>query len=522
MGLPALKRVPVEIRPPLTLQDLSWRAAANSNVELVEGFAQKFLRVGGKVLGHAFFYVQFLELEGDTPRRTPIMDRPPAGQTLPNWLDEIKESGKIAAEIITLQQQIRLMEEYGLGNLTHSLKQELDQIAERYHPALSTALSIKASVTNSAAVNNPAASATDLPEENGRPVDRLLRTSGRIFVLPLSQRQLKQAQGYWAQPVTHPETPKREPWEAAGDEALEVLTDFDTSRQNYRLSFEQLQRYLNSAVFQDGRVLQIGFSLGYPLRVLGDHFTGDWIGVDYDPVVVARARELNPKATIMESSAYFLPFTDNSFDVVYSHSFLDVLDNPERALQEALRVLRPGGLLLHLMDCIPNRHQLGNMLTIRGLGTTSKAYHPSILTGRGSDEIRVIPVGNFGGDEYDLLKQVHEAERKVPLTTLSMLSMAHLLGVFEQVTGLSYIEAGFLVSLSPYSASPGPELKVSNSTKLLRAWGPDSPSLSWDRLRLSFEALKINLRSLFSPTKSLEIYVTDYLVAQKKQNVTRF
>lgn len=44
-----------------------------------------------------------------------------------------------------------------------------------------------------------------------------------------------------------------------------------------------------------------------------------------------------------------LPFKDNTFDVVYNKSFLEHLSNPDFFLKEALRVLKPGGIIICLV-----------------------------------------------------------------------------------------------------------------------------------------------------------------------------
>ena len=74
------------------------------------------------------------------------------------------------------------------------------------------------------------------------------------------------------------------------------------------------------------------------------------VGVDTSAEMVEsarrRAREEDvDNASFELGSAYDLPFEDDSYDVVYAHQLLQHLSDPVRALREARRVLRPGGLV---------------------------------------------------------------------------------------------------------------------------------------------------------------------------------
>jgi SAM-dependent methyltransferase len=78
--------------------------------------------------------------------------------------------------------------------------------------------------------------------------------------------------------------------------------------------------------------------------------SGGVVGVDMDEsqVSLATANAAAHGATHVSfrtGSAYALPFGDRTFDAVFSHALLEHLSQPGKALQEFLRVLRPGGVV---------------------------------------------------------------------------------------------------------------------------------------------------------------------------------
>jgi ubiquinone/menaquinone biosynthesis C-methylase UbiE len=60
--------------------------------------------------------------------------------------------------------------------------------------------------------------------------------------------------------------------------------------------------------------------------------------------------EMSPDLDIdlINSDGLTWPYPDASFDVVYSKSFIEHLQNPESYLNEAFRVLKPGGKIINL------------------------------------------------------------------------------------------------------------------------------------------------------------------------------
>ena len=70
---------------------------------------------------------------------------------------------------------------------------------------------------------------------------------------------------------------------------------------------------------------------------------------------------------LIESSAYELPFDDNSLDAVYMITVLQEIRDRNRALEQAKRVLKPGGLL-SVTEFLPDPDYAWKATTIK-LGT---------------------------------------------------------------------------------------------------------------------------------------------------------
>ena len=104
------------------------------------------------------------------------------------------------------------------------------------------------------------------------------------------------------------------------------------------------------------RVLEVGCGTGnLALRVQRMHPAADVVGLDPDPLALARAQRKAERAGLPvhwdRGTAGKLPYPDESVDRVLSAFMFHHLDEAEkrRMLAEARRVLRPGGQV-HLVD----------------------------------------------------------------------------------------------------------------------------------------------------------------------------
>lgn len=90
------------------------------------------------------------------------------------------------------------------------------------------------------------------------------------------------------------------------------------------------------------RVLDAGCGTGlYTRRLAAAGVTVT--GVDADPEMLVAARLKAPLATLVEGDAMALPFADAGFDLSLAVTLLCFVEDPQRAVDELVRVTRPGG-----------------------------------------------------------------------------------------------------------------------------------------------------------------------------------
>ena len=69
-------------------------------------------------------------------------------------------------------------------------------------------------------------------------------------------------------------------------------------------------------------------------------------GIDYNPLRVTRAQELEGVAGLLQGSLSCLPFSSETFDIILCNQVLEHIYDDLLALQELNRILRPRGLLI--------------------------------------------------------------------------------------------------------------------------------------------------------------------------------
>ena len=118
---------------------------------------------------------------------------------------------------------------------------------------------------------------------------------------------------------------------------------------------EALQHAIHAADVDE--FLDIGTGTGSILELVGETVTSA-VGVDLSREMLSIARAALDRADlrncqVRQADMYQLPFAGDRFDAATMHMVLHYAENPERAIAEAARVLRPGGRLV-IVDFAPH------------------------------------------------------------------------------------------------------------------------------------------------------------------------
>ncbi|WP_256393746.1 class I SAM-dependent methyltransferase [Natronoarchaeum rubrum] len=141
--------------------------------------------------------------------------------------------------------------------------------------------------------------------------------------------------------------------EAAGKDVDALTRDDIASVDEFHIrGLEATREVADLAEVEDhSRVLDVGCGIGGPARTLASEFGCDVVGLDIVEEYCRAATlftdrvGLTEKVRFQHGNALDLPFEDEEFDVVWFEHALPNIEATEVAIEEAGRVLRPGGTL---------------------------------------------------------------------------------------------------------------------------------------------------------------------------------
>lgn len=162
---------------------------------------------------------------------------------------------------------------------------------------------------------------------------------------------------------------------------LAPIYDSMVAKATHPMRAKSLQR-LGGSSDESILLMGVGTGLDFPLLPSGPSYTG----IDITPAMLKKARtRLQPDKdiTLHEGDVQQMPYAENSFDIVIMHLILAVVPDPQSALQEAQRVVKPGGRIL-ILDKFIRPGQLAPMrrlinLFIRHIATRTDVVFEHLL-----------------------------------------------------------------------------------------------------------------------------------------------
>jgi len=144
----------------------------------------------------------------------------------------------------------------------------------------------------------------------------------------------------------------------SGAQLDRYLQSEDIDRRFFRgMLADACRRVTGTVPEQPLRVLELGCGPALDLFWLSRAFGADCLGLDISSKALGFAREVQDraggKATLVRGDAHHMPFASGSCDLVYSQGVLEHFRDPNPVLQEQVRALRQGGILV---ICVPQKY----------------------------------------------------------------------------------------------------------------------------------------------------------------------
>ena len=135
---------------------------------------------------------------------------------------------------------------------------------------------------------------------------------------------------------------------------LRRLDELEVLRAPYARCAERNLARMLEHVPSAGRIIELGAGSGQLRAWLPDVVRERCVHTEPDRPALERLARRFPDANTCCARAQALPFEDSSAAAVVALCLFDMLDDLETTFREAARVLRPGGVLCHVLDMMPS------------------------------------------------------------------------------------------------------------------------------------------------------------------------
>lgn len=123
------------------------------------------------------------------------------------------------------------------------------------------------------------------------------------------------------------------------------------------LDSKYFSNYIKDKFGNNAKIVELGCGGGHLIKSFKESGLMDAFGIDIDDYL--KFSELKNSLSLLDLNKDFLPYADNSIDVVCALQILEHLENPFHTEREVARVLKHGGLFILSW---PNGHTIWDKL----------------------------------------------------------------------------------------------------------------------------------------------------------------
>lgn len=186
------------------------------------------------------------------------------------------------------------------------------------------------------------------------------------------------------------------------------------------------------------------------------------VGIDFAPSMVHEAKKNFSRAEFRYGDAEALQFESHSFDAVVCGFGLGHLPEPDKALLEAFRVLRPGGRYAFSWWCTPDKHEFFALVmgAVKAHGNLDVPLPPAPSMFRFSDPMeckRALSLAGFSDvevQEHALQFELQSPQEALDLISKSSVRMAMVLEL-QTKEALARIHEAILLGAQAHKRKDG-------------------------------------------------------------------
>ncbi len=161
-------------------------------------------------------------------------------------------------------------------------------------------------------------------------------------------------------------------------------------RENKSYSTFDINRWkIMLKYFRGGRLIDLGCFDSYLCQLAKERFPNSKIwGIDFADKVIDFMSKQFPEIKFIVGDVFNLPFEDETFNYVTAGELLEHLESPHFFIKEAIRILKPGGVLS--LSCPLEETGIGELDQDRHIWSISKQDIFDLLKSYGVVHIQIL------------------------------------------------------------------------------------------------------------------------------------